>query len=126
MSIFVKHIEKKRSCVWVWPDTLFWLLRGIGVVVLCVCRCAMYGKHNSLTVVFFPCLFTLSFVCFGEINVAVLAVAFFLLRFCPVVAVLFVPHVLLMFVFALYIGKTTSYLRYVLFWCVVVGFLLHK
>jgi len=38
-----------------------------------------------------------------------------LLRFCPVVTVLFVPQVLLMFIFALYIGKTTSYLRSVLF-----------
>ena len=52
VSIFVKHIEKKRSCVWVWPDTLFWLLWGTGVVMLCVCRCAMYAKQNSLTVVF--------------------------------------------------------------------------
>ena len=81
VRIFAKHIEKKRSCVWVWPDTLFWLLWGIGVVMLCVCRCAMNAKHNSLTVVFFFCLFTLSFVFFGEINVVVLAVAFFLLRF---------------------------------------------
>lgn len=63
VRIFVRHIEKNRSCAWVWPDTLFWLLWGIDVVMLCVCRWAMYVKHNFLTVWFFF-LFVLTFSCF--------------------------------------------------------------
>lgn len=65
---------------------------------------------------FFLFVLTFSFF-FGEINVAFLALAFVCCEFCRAASILFVPHVLSMFVFGLYIGKISSYLRSVLFWC---------
>ena len=60
----------------VWPDTLFWLLWGLRVVILCVCCCVMYARHNLSTVGFFSVCLKFLLVVFGEINVVLCAAVF--------------------------------------------------